>query len=255
MSLADTKTRKAVVAGLMAAGCLFSAGSALAQAIVVRSTGPSAAEYPQGRKLPANASVTLRAGDRLTVLDKAGTRVLSGPGSFALNGAINRNETAGSALASLTVRTPGARVRTGAVRGAPLAASTAEANAPDSVWYVDVSKGGTFCVADPTAVVLWRPNRASEGAGKLLSADGSMADVAWKAGSALKLWPVASVPVVDGQSYTFSNPVGPTVKIRLKLLPSVPSEDMAVASVFADNGCNAQLDVIANSAAPQAAGG
>lgn len=135
MSLADTKTRKAVVAGLMAAGCLFSAGSALAQAIVVRSTGPSAAEYPQGRKLPANAAVTLRAratGSRCS--HGAGTRVLSGPGSFALNGAINRDETAGSALASLTVRTPGARVRTGAVRGAPLAASTAEANAPDSVW-------------------------------------------------------------------------------------------------------------------------
>ena len=77
MSLADTKTRKAVVAGLMAAGCLFSAGSALAQAIVVRSTGPSAAEYPQGRKLPANASVTLRAGDRLTVLDRKSTRLNS----------------------------------------------------------------------------------------------------------------------------------------------------------------------------------
>ena len=41
--------------------------AAFAQAVVVRSTGPSAVAYPKGKRLPANASVVLKAGDVATV--------------------------------------------------------------------------------------------------------------------------------------------------------------------------------------------
>ena len=60
---------------------------AVAQAVVVRSTGPSAVAYPKGKRLAANATVVLKAGDVVTVLDKAGTRVLKGAGSFTLDNA------------------------------------------------------------------------------------------------------------------------------------------------------------------------
>lgn len=249
------KARKAVLAGAAAIAGLMLAGSALAQSVVVRSTGPSAATYPQGKKLPANASLTLRSGDKVTVLDKSGTRVLSGPGTFALNGAVNRDAAGGTALAAMMTRGGGARTRTGAVRGATTAPVVTAPTGPENVWYIDVSKGGTYCIADPATLVMWRPARTAEGTGKLLSQDGSTADVTWRAGSALKVWPSATVPVVDGQSYTFSNAVGAPVKIRMMLLTTVPTDEMEVAAAMADKGCTAQLDLLAGLAAAATTGG
>lgn len=247
--------KKVVLAGAAAIAGLMLAGAACAQSVVVRSTGPSAATYPQGKKLAANASVTLRSGDLVTVLDKSGTRVLSGPGTFTLNGAVNRDGAGTTALAAMMTRGAGARTRTGAVRGALSAAMPAAPANPDNIWYIDVSKGGTYCVADPATLVMWRPARVDEGTGKLLSQDGSSADVTWRAGSALKVWPAASVPLVDGQTYTFSNAVGMPVKIRTMLLGTVPTDEIEVAAAMAERGCNAQLDLLASLAASAQTGG
>ncbi|MDF8332301.1 hypothetical protein [Novosphingobium cyanobacteriorum] len=247
MSLVSRRPMKALALGIAAATMVGGAAQALAQAVVVRSTGPSAAAYPMGKKLPANASVSLKPGDHVTVLDKSGTRVLSGPGIFTMTGAVDRNAGVGTALASLMARSGGARTRTGAVRGAPTEAPVGPP-APESVWYIDVSKGGTYCVADPAQVILWRPNRDADGTGKLAAPDGAMADVAWRAGNALKLWPAASVPVTDGQTYKFVNPVGQTVQITTKVLASVPEDPLEVANLLADDGCTAQLGLIANAA-------
>ncbi|WP_157083060.1 hypothetical protein [Novosphingobium lentum] len=250
--MADRNAFKAVVAGMAAIGSLAVAGMAQAQAVVVRSTGPSAVQYPQGKKLAANASVSLRAGDRLTVLDKSGTRVLSGPGSFTLNGVVS-HDVGATTLASMMPHAGGARTRTGAVRGAPMMAAAASSG-PDSLWYIDSSKGGTYCVADPSALVLWRPNREDESIGKLTTAEGASVDLAWKRGNALKLWPAAALPVVDGKSYMFTNTAGTKVRITTRLIGAMPADDMGVASMLADKGCNAQLDVLANSATPPAGG-
>jgi hypothetical protein len=246
MSLAS---RTLAAAALMAASFGWNV-AAHAQAVVIRSTGPSAAAYPMGRKLPAGAAVSLKAGDQVTVIDQAGSRVLSGPGSFRIDNAVNRDAASGanSALAALIAR-GGARTRTGAVRGDT--EEPTEAVRPDNVWYVDVSRGGTVCIADPAQVVLWRPNRAETGNGTLYGADNAPAEVTFRAGSAIKLWPVAALPVVDGQTYRFTSPVGQTVKITMRLLADVPEDPVAVAALLAEKGCTAQIDVLAS--APVAA--
>ncbi len=244
---------KVLMAGAAGVLAMATAGAAMAQAVVVRSTGPSAAAYPMGRKLPANAAVALRAGDHVTVLDKSGTRVLAGPGNFKLTGAVNRDAASGTALAGMMARTGGVRTRTGAVRGAPMLVPTSAS--PSSIWYVDVSKGGTYCVADPAQVVLWRPDASSEGTGTLLSADGSMANVTWRMGSSLKLWPSATLPVVDGQTYKFSNTVSQPVKITVKLVTALSDDQVEVAGMLADKGCTAQLDLLANAAGDGSASG
>ena len=69
------------------------------------------------------------------------------------------------------------------------------------------------------------------------------------------VWPAASVPVVDGQTYTFSNAVGMPVKIRTMVLAQVPSDELEVAGVIADKGCTAQLDMLANLAQSSQVGG
>lgn len=239
-----------LMAGGIAAAMGMAAGTAQAQSIVVRSTGPSAATYPQGKKLPANARVSLKPGDKVTVLDKAGTRILAGPGSFTLDGSVSRDAGAVSRVAGVMANS-GVRTRTGAVRGAPPPARSSNApNAPDNVWYIDVSKGGAYCVANPASLVLWRPNRSEEANAKLSTVGGKPVDIVWKKGNPLKLWPTAALPVVDGGRYTFSDPVGPTVTITLHLLPTAPADDMAAAAMLADRGCTTQLDVFANAAIP-----
>lgn len=239
MSLAS---RNAVALVLAAGAALACASVAAAQSIVVRSTGPSAAQYPQGKKLPDNSSVTLKPGDKLTVLDKSGTRVLSGPGSFKLNGAVER--TGGASLAAM-VSGGSSRVRTGAVRGAPAGKAP---SGPDSIWQIDVTKAGTYCIPEAGAVVLWRPNRTEAEAAKI-TGDGKSAPVRWGAGSALKVWPVAEVPVADGKSYVFAGPDGKTVDFKFRMLETVPEDQIEVASLLASKGCTIQLDMIAAAAA------
>lgn len=247
---------KAGLAALAAAAALTTTGTAQAQAVVVRSTGPSATQYPQGKRLPANIKVTLRNGDRLTVLDQAGTRVLAGPGSFVLDGSVVRDRGAASRVSGIIAGGSNPRARTGAVRGAPPAMPAMAAQGPDSVWYIDVTKGGSYCVPNPTSLVLWRANRDQEATGKLAALSGGKATaVTWKRGSQVKLWPVNDVPVRDGATYTFSDPVGPTVKITTHVIATVPATDLEVAGVLGDRGCTAQLDVLANAASASASGG
>ena len=250
MFSASNSAIRIAIAGVVAAGIGFVAGAAHAQSVIVRSSGPSATTYPQGKKLAANTKVTLKAGDKLTVLDKAGTRILAGPGAFTLDNRVSRDAGAVSRVTG-AIASNGARTRTGAVRGAPgPARAIGASNAPDSVWYIDVSKGGAYCIANPASVVLWRPNRAEEANAKLSAVGGKPVDIVWKKGNPLKLWPSANLPVVEGGRYTFSDPVGPSVTLVLHLLPVVPTDDLAVAGMLADKGCTAQLDVFANAATP-----
>ena len=255
MYSASTRAAKTLLAAAAGIGMLAAASAAQAQSIVVRSSGPSAATYPQGKKLPAKAKVTLKAGDKLTVLDKAGSRVLTGPGSFTLDASVARAVGTGARSAGAITGGGAARTRTGAVRGAaPARPAVAAPSGPDSVWYIDVSKGGAYCVADPNSVVLWRPNRSEEATGKLSLVGGKPVEVTWKKGNPLKLWPSKELPVADATRYMFSDPVGPNVPITIHVIGAPPADDLAVASLLADRGCLAQLDVFANAATPATGG-
>ena len=63
------------------------------------------------------------------------------------------------------------------------------------------------------------------------------------------------MPVVDGQTYTFSSPVGAPVKIRTMVLATVPTDEVEIAGAMAEKGCTAQLDLLANLASATQAGG
>jgi hypothetical protein len=251
------RASRGLLGGLLMTCAMAVSGAALAQAVVVRSTGPSSTTYPQGKKLAANAKVTLKAGDRITVLDKAGTRVLAGPGSFTLDSTLARDTTAVSRVSNVLASGAAPRTRTGAVRGAVSAPRpTSSAPGPDSVWYIDVSKGGSYCLSDPASVVLWRPNREQEATARLAAvAGGKAAEITWRKGNPLKLWPAEQLPIADGAEYTFADPLGPNRTFKLHLVGTPPADDIGVASLFADKGCTAQLDVFANAATETAAGG
>ena len=75
--------KRFVGATLAAAACALVPSNASA-GVVVAASGPSASDYPVGKKIGNSERIVLRAGDTLTVLDGNGTRVLRGAGTYSL---------------------------------------------------------------------------------------------------------------------------------------------------------------------------
>lgn len=217
---------------------------AAAQAIVLRSTGPSAQAYPMGRKLEARHTAVLKDGDKVTVLDRVGTRVILGPGSFRFDAVVRRDASAAASLAALTAA-GGRRSRTGAARGNDPAA---RGLAPPSIWYIDVRKGGVYCQTGPAALVLWRSEPAAAASGALRSAEGREAIFMWRPGSATVLWPGEAMPVADGGSYRLVVADGAPVTITVHFLARTPADQMELATMLADKGCTSQLGLMADTA-------
>jgi hypothetical protein len=220
-----TGERKMRLIAAAALAAIVAAGTADAATLVVRSAGPSAKSLTPGRTLPDGAPVTLQAGDIITVLISTGTRILRGPGSFNLGG--------GGRGVPAAAFNP--RARFGAMRSGEVESPT--------LWDVDVSQTGTFCLADPKTVTLWRPE--SDDAATLSLKRGAMAKtIAWPAGKATAAWP-GGVPLAEGVDYDLAFAGSSDVShLRLKTLATVPQDLPGLAKALLDNGCQSQLDLL-----------
>lgn len=231
-------------AAIAALGALGTAAPALADALVVRSTGPSAATYPVGRRLADSERIVLRAGDRVVVVGDAGTRTLAGPGNFPVRaGAIANGGNRTTLRRYLSAGGSATISRTGAVRGD----AGAEAPRAPNLWVVDIARGGTFCVADAASLNLWRGNLDAD---TLLTVERldmpgtTPARLAFVTGQALRLWPTDSMPVAEGARYRLSGaglaaPV--EVAFALSGAPAADANEGAVAEMLATRGCTGQL--------------
>jgi hypothetical protein len=230
-----------------AAAALVLAVPGIAQAaIVVASSGPSASAYPVGRKLPDNASITLRAGDTITILDSRGTRVLRGDGTFAIApGAAAPNT--GSTFAALTMQRAASRVRTGAVRSGTSSLPPGNPN----LWFVDLSKSGRRCVVKGQPVRLWRLATDKAAAYKIASTGSAKPGftASFPAGAMVAAWNAAALPIGDGGTYTVSLTGEPVAKLEFALLPSQPADPEALATALVEKGCTAQLDLLSTTLA------
>tara|TARA_R100001244_G_scaffold39766_7_gene35891 strand:+ start:4761 stop:5561 length:801 start_codon:yes stop_codon:yes gene_type:complete len=224
---------------------LFGVGStAMAQNMVVRSTGPSASSYPAGKKMANDAKVTLKAQDQVTILTKSGTRVLKGPGTYSLAQGSGSASSATGRLSSFINNRGSSRARTGAVRSAVSTAVVTPSN--PNLWFLDVTKGGKFCVADADALVLWRPDYTGSATASIVEpSDGNVTEIAWRKGSALKAWPKAVLPVTDGANYRLlGSSVSQSVEVKFVVLQNPPTDLDDAASVLIENGCESQLDLL-----------
>ena len=216
---------------LIAAALLLTAGAALADILVVRSTGPSAKGFPPGKRLPESARISLKASDQLVVLDGRGTRIIRGPGNFTAGApAVGR-----VASAAPTVQR---RARIGAVRGV----ETGELR-PPSIWHVDVARSSNFCVADASKVTLWRADAANALSLNIGGPGGRSKQLSWQPGSSTLAWP-SDLPVADGAEYRLSWSGGtvPTA-LRFRTVPAKPAGLEDMAQTLIRNQCEAQLDL------------
>jgi hypothetical protein len=228
-------TKRIIGAALAAVGCALVPAAASA-GVVVAASGPSASNYPVGKKIGDNERIVLRAGDTLTVLDGNGTRVLRGAGTFSLDqqGGPSRRST----FAVLTERRSRQRTGIGASRGE-------DDGTPSSIWYVDVGKPGTVCLAGGERVRLWR--NAPEGdATYLLRADGGGSHtVTFADGDTLAPWDTKLLPVTNGAVFHIASPSGgPDKELSVVLLDQVAEEPEALAAQLIENGCANQLELL-----------
>jgi hypothetical protein len=212
------------------------AGTALAGPLVIRAVGPSARAYPAGKQLPDTAQLVLKPGDSVVLLDARGTRTISGPGTFAAVSTGTRTNTTQTA-ARILANTGSSERRGGAVRGG---LPTQDSRSPN-LWFVDLTKSGTVCVADPSTLRVWRASGAKAAEVKVSGASGSSA-IAIPQGATVADWP-KSMPVADGAEYTVTADGMAPAKIRFVTVP-MPSSLEDTASQLIAKGCKTQLDLL-----------
>jgi hypothetical protein len=231
--------------GGVAAFALLGMQAVVAETIVVRSNGPSAKSYPPGKSIADNLSVTLKAGDSLTILDGRGTRVLKGPGKFSTTA--SSGAAAGSAIGQLLRNTGTRQARTGAVRGigAPRTARS------PNLWYVDIAKSGTFCLADASTLSLWRPTLDQAATLSITrTSDGKSAPVEFRQGQSVSAWPTATLPVTAGAEFRVSGGgMATPTTLKIAALGPNPQGLEGTASALISNGCTAQLDLLVETVA------
>ena len=211
---------------------------AMADALVVRTSGPSAATYPVGRRLPPSERIVLRAGDRVTIVGEGPSRTLSGPGNFPVRAASASNSGSANTLSRYLNASSASIGRTGAVRARPPAPYAR------NLWTIDATGGGPRCIVSTDNVMLSRGDM--QGAGTLTIATGEAtahnAQLTFTDAQHFQAWPKETLPIQAGTQYrvTSGDAANPNV-ISFIVLPEAPQNPEAAADALAANGCMAQL--------------
>lgn len=232
------------VASLIGGALLVAPGQAAA-GIVVASSGPSAKDFPVGRKLPDTATIVLEAGDSITILDKQGAKVLRGPETIVLGEATGPKRE--STFAAFTRLRSASRVRTGAVRGEE---AVAEIRSPN-LWYLDVTRVGRTCVPDPDAVRLWRPDTASAQSYSVRTVSGATVTIDFEKGAMVAPWDAIQAPVSEGSTFTIRRQGSSREEpISFAILPEIPGNPEDLAELLIERGCMVQLELLARTLGP-----
>lgn len=246
------KTR--LLAGALAVAAAVLSTTALAQSMVVRSTGPSAAKYPVGKKFAANEKVTLVAGDQLVVLDQGKTRTIARPGVHNVSAGVAGSQTLTSTVTRMIAKDGAMRSRGGFTRGPGDAEAAAkEARAPN-LWLIDMRKAGNFCVADPARLLFWRADMTGDALLRIEEGDNAVKveTLAFVDGQAYRRWPGDTLPLRFGHSYRLSgNGLTEPVSISFQLLEAIPETPEAIAQALLAKGCTAQFDRLVDTMAEE----
>jgi len=224
------------------------AQTAQAQSLIVRSTGPSAGQYRVGRKLADNAVVTLRRGDRITILNDAGTRILTGPARIRVDRATPEKRRSIRDLVAYLRDTK--RERAGATRRVLTAADGTviyPENRPSTLWFADADKGGTVCLADEAQLTLFRGRAGEERRMWLEPLKGGEAHLVYVPKAANEVvWPRNRPPLASLWKYR-SNDAGAASAVEFFFTRIAVDDDdpLNLAQALLDAGCDNQLNYVA----------
>ena len=251
MSFPDFRMRRLGLSAAAAIAAIACVGTAAAQSMVVRSTGPSASKYPAGAKLKSADKLTLVAGDRVVLMQAGKTRTLSGPGTFGATGTVQASQSLGGNVTRMLAKGPTMRSRGGFSRGDTVV--TADARAPN-LWLLDYREAGTFCVLDPAVLMLWRPNMEGDTALEIESA-GKKTTVAIVDGANFRKWPTDVLPVQYGTDYRLSGGgLAKPVTVRFTAVENAPDTVEGSIDMLMAKGCSPQLNRLVDTMSEAEAG-
>lgn len=239
--------RSILAFGGIAAGCALLATGTNAATLVVRVSGPSAGAYPAGKLLADTAQIALKTNDEIVLLDEQGTRTLRGPGTFSALASTSAAPSGATVISAVVDQRSDRRVRIGAVRG--VEGSTSR---PPNIWFIDASRGGTVCVADPPQARVWRPDPEQADSMTAAPASGTPARIEWDAGQAVQYWPQA-LPLTEGAQYNLAVGSARPTAIRVARIGAAPDELQGMAQALIAHGCTAQIDLLVATASAAAA--
>lgn len=231
---------KARLAALALAGAAFAIPAAALAGVVVKSTGPSASQYPVGKKIDDDATITLKEGDQITVLTSRGTKVMRGAGTFKVG---EKPKATSARFAALTRTRAANRVRTGAIRSG----DTGEGPSNPNLWYVDVTQPGTICLYDLEEVRLWRPHTEEIATYAVASSAGTAAvDVTFDVSEAVAPLDPARMNLSAGQTYTITGGGNAGVEVTFALLDQQYDQADQLAEALIAAGCTSQVSLLAD---------
>lgn len=214
-------------------------------------------KFPKGTKLAAGTTVSLQDGDVLTVLDRVGTRVIKGRGSYAIDSQVLRDRGMVNVL-SRTLSNP-RTIRAGAVRGGiPAGPAMPPPMAPKSVWLADIDKGGKVCVPQGSGLYLWRGTNGAQRLSWLSEAEGgAMVRLQFPPQTSGISWPNGSLPLVAGRSYRINDDGANDRPVEFEVVSlapdAIPDNAADLGSLLLANGCSVQFDMLADSLAESGA--
>lgn len=235
--------RSTIILGIvLGVGAPLGAATA-AELAVVESTSP---RYAAGQILDAALSVTLVAGESLTVVTEDARLIkIEGPHDGPASGPPPDPSALRRALAQLIVEEQPAVGGVGGVRGEAQEEKAADTR-PDP-WLVHAQRSGDQCVLRGSSVGVWREGPSGDAA--VVEVGVSLADssarIRWDAGQQRSTLP-ADLALIDDTIYLL-RPTGSlrSVPIRLHLLdPSLSGGGQATAAWLAAKGCIDQARVL-----------
>jgi hypothetical protein len=202
-------------------GILWVQGApAIADVLVLRSSGGAEQRYPIGR-YGDDAAFTLASGETLVVLSRGSRSTLRGPGTYEVR------------------RLPQGSPRR--VIGSP---ARLPFQAPPDFRHLDVRRTGRVCLASGRPIVLWRPQNATWPEITISSPDEEPRTFRWPSGAATLTLP-SNISWKPGAAYSLMHG-GSASPIRL-FVRALPDGDLTpeqAARVLVDAGCAGQVDTL-----------
>lgn len=195
-----------------------------------------AAGLKPGMMISSTAPVTLKEGERVTIIGPDGRSVtLRGPYKGVALKAGTAVQNPQAALAAL-ISTRNDRAKSvGAVRAGANAAKL-----PDP-WLVDISRPGARCVREGDRPIWWRPDERATEPFTVFPIDRSWrADFHWKAGADRMAAPTLSR--LEGASIFLIRLEGQENAISIQIIPRDVTEPLVLSSWMLERGCIQQAD-------------
>lgn len=239
---------RAVVIGF-AALLLISTPCSLAsaKALIIHATGPSSAKFPVGSVLKEPVEIVLVKGDRLTVLDAIGTRVLVGPLRLTKDEVRRPSEVRVAALRKLFEDRPRSRAagsRSTSEGTAAEAESTRRTTSrARNLWEVGTSSKGDWCATDPEGIEIAREPVSAKGKLLLTAPSGTTHEVVWPKGERLVYWP-AEARIAEGSTYQLRYEQEDPAFVTFHLIKTDGQDLLKLGQELLRFSCHTQLDLL-----------